>query len=299
MSFIKFSKFFLALSAVMVIASLALLFKPGIKLSIDFTGGTLMEFGFREEIPKENLIDALKNFQPDAGKESLANASVNVTRQGTFLVKTRFIEPQEHEKLLTALGALGEFEETQFTIIGSRVGETMKERAVIALIVASAAIVCYIALVFRKIPKKLSPWRFGVVAVIALLHDILITIGVFIIISRFTSFEADLLFVTALLTILGYSVNDTIIIFDRIRDNLASQSRGESFAQIAGRSVKESLVRSFNTSFTTLFMIGSLYFMGSESIRWFALTLVVGIAVGTYSSICLAPPLLVLWKKRN
>ena len=156
----------------------------------------------------------------------------------------------------------------------------------------------YIAFVFRRVPRRLSPWRFGIIAVATLLHDVIITVGIFVIISHVTSFEFDTLFVTALLAILGYSVNDTIVIFDHIRDNLGLQGRGEEFAVIADRSLKQSLNRSINTSVSTLIMLFALFFLGSESIRWFVLTLIIGAIIGTYSSLFLATPLLVYWKKK-
>jgi len=167
-----------------------------------------------------------------------------------------------------------------------------------ALSIAACAIVLYIAFAFRRVPRRLSPWRFGIIAVITLLHDVLITVGIFVIISQITTFEFDTLFITALLTILGYSVNDTIVIFDRIRDNLALQHRNEEFEAVAERSLHQSIRRSINTSVSTLIMLCSLFFLGSESVKWFVLTLIVGAVIGTYSSIFIATPLLVYWKKK-
>jgi preprotein translocase subunit SecF len=275
---------------------LVLFVVPGPVLSIDFTGGTLIELALPDEATKEALHSALGAFP---GETPIGNTAISRTKDSSFLVRMRDLSNEEH---LTLVGHLenefGSITERQFTTIGPTVGATLKKRAVWALVIASIAIVCYIAFAFRKIPRKLSPWRFGIVAVITLLHDILITIGVFVVISHVTSFEFDTLFVTALLTILGYSVNDTIVIFDRIRDNLANQERGEEFAVIAERSLHQSIPRSINTSVSTLIMLFSLFFLGSESVRWFVLTLIVGAIIGTYSSIFLATPLLVHWRTK-
>lgn len=297
MSFIRPAKFFLSLSSILVIASIALIVVPGPRLSIDFTGGTLMEISVADGQSKDTVSAALNTFESD---ESLGNVAISTIKEGNLLMRMRDISNEEHLALVDHLNeVIGEIDERQFTTIGPTVGASMKSRAVVALIMAAIAIVLYIAFAFRKVPKRLSPWRFGVIAVITLLHDVLITIGVFIIISQVTGFEFDTLFITALLTILGYSVNDTIVIFDRIRDNLALQDRSETFEEVADKSLRESITRSINTTMSTLIMLGSLFLLGSESIRWFVLTLIVGAVIGTYSSIFLATPLLVKWKKKN
>jgi len=296
MSFLRPAKFFLGLSAVLVLTSIVLLIVPGPKLSIDFTGGTLIELTLQEGQTKEKVSEALATFE---GEEPLGNISMSTTKEGHLLMRMRDISNEEHLALIEHLeSTVGDVEEQQFTTIGPTVGQSLKQRAVIAIVLASVAIVLYLAFAFRNVPRKLSPWRFGVIAVITLIHDIMITVGVFVILSHVTSFEVDTLFITALLTILGYSVNDTIIIFDRIRDNLTEQSRGEEFAQVADRSLQQSITRSINTTGSTLIMLIALFTLGSESIRWFILTLIVGMVVGTYSSIFLATPLLVYWKKK-
>lgn len=277
--------------------SLVLLIVPGPVMSIDFTGGTLVELAVPEETTKETMHSVLGSFQSET---PLGNIAISRTKDSSFLVRMRDLSNKEHLALVDHLEKeLGTIAERQFTTIGPTVGASLKKRAVWALIIAAVAIVIYIAFAFRKIPRKLSPWRFGIIAVITLLHDVAITVGVFVVISNVTSFEFDTLFITALLTILGYSVNDTIVIFDRIRDNLANQERGEDFAAVAERSLQQSIPRSINTSVSTLIMLFSLFFLGSESVRWFVLTLIVGAVIGTYSSIFLATPLLVHWRSKS
>lgn len=297
MSLLRPAKFFLGLSLALVIASIALMVVPGPKLSIDFTGGTLMELRLPEEATKEDVDSAMQSFESDP---ALGNVALSVTKSQSVLLRMRDLSNEEHLALLAHLkGDLGQIKELQFTTIGPTVGASLKRRSFWALGIAAVAIVLYIAFVFRKVPRKLSPWRFGIIAVITLLHDVCITVGIFIIISHVTTFEFDTLFITALLTILGYSVNDTIVIFDRIRDNLQDQGRKEEFAVVADRSLSQSITRSINTSVSTLIMLSCLFILGSESIRWFVLTLIVGAIVGTYSSLFLATPLLVYWKKRR
>ena len=299
MTFLKPAKYFLSLSAIAVLASIVLLFVPGPKLSIDFTGGTLMELRIPSASTKEDLQSALETLVlPEEAK--LDNVSISSTKSETMLLRMRDLTNPEHLALLEHLTKeLGETEELQFTTIGPTVGASLKRRSVWALGIASIAIVLYIAFAFRKVPRRLSPWRFGIIAVVTLLHDVLITVGIFVILSHITNFEFDSLFITALLTILGYSVNDTIVIFDRIRDNLTYQHRTEEFSVVAERSLQQSITRSINTSVSTLIMLSSLFLLGSESIRWFVLTLIIGAIIGTYSSIFLATPLLVYWKKKS
>jgi len=296
MSFLKPAKYFLSLSGLLVAISAVLFFAPGPILSIDFTGGTMMEITVPEGKTKEDIRAVTESFQSES---ALGNVAISLTKGGSALLRMRDLTNEEHVALLKHFQAnLGELTEQQFTTIGPTVGASLKRRSIWALSIAAIAIVLYIAFVFRRVPRRLSPWRFGIIAVATLLHDVIITVGIFVIISHVTSFEFDTLFVTALLAILGYSVNDTIVIFDRIRDNLGLQGRGEEFAVIADRSLKQSLNRSINTSVSTLIMLFALFFLGSESIRWFVLTLIIGAIIGTYSSLFLATPLLVYWKKK-
>ena len=296
MSFLKLARFFVPLSAVLVVISLVLLVYPGLKLSLDFTGGTMMELRLPEGKAKTDLEAALDSY---AG-ERLGNVSLAETRARTVLLRLRNLSNEEHTALLDHIEQTGgPVTELQFTTIGPTVGASLKRRSLWALGLASLAIVGYIAFAFRQIPRHLSPWRFGVIAVATLLHDILITVGIFVILSQFTTFEVDTLFVTALLTILGYSVNDTIVIFDRIRDNLLHQDRREPFPVVAEKSLQQTLSRSLKTAVGTLIMLFSLLFLGAPNISWFVLTLIIGIFFGTYSSIFIATPLLVYWRKAD
>ncbi len=296
MDFLKPAKYFFFLSATLTIVSIVLTFIPGPRLSIEFTGGTRMELRVASSAATaDTVVSAVSAFE----SEDLS-PTINKMQSGNFLVRMKEINDETHKALIAHLKTtLGEFEEVQYTTIGPTVGKTLKTRAAYALLVASLGIIVYLAFAFRKIPRKYSPWKFGVVAVVTLLHDVMVTVGVFVILSYHSSFEVDTLFVTALLTILGYSVNDTIIIFDRIRDNLYVQERKESFAVTSNKAVNQTWKRSCYTSGSTLIMLFSLFFLGSSSIQWFVLTLIIGILLGTYSSIFVATPLLVYWNDRK
>ena len=293
MSFTRLATFFLPVSAIAVIASFAALVWPGPVLSIEFTGGTLLEVRLPEGVTQEQLEGSL-------AAADLADVSVTATLNGTHFVRTQTLSTEEHGQLLSQLTEdLGAVEELQYTTIGPTVGRSLQVRAVYALLAALVAIVLYLAAAFRKIPSHLSPWSFGVAAIVALLHDIAITLGIFTILSHTTSFQLDTLFVSALLSIMGYSVSDTIVIFDRIRDNLFAEGKRAEFTEVAERSLRQSLTRTMNTGLGALIMLFALFFFGSESIRWFILALIVGTIVGTYSSFFIATPILTLLRNKR
>jgi preprotein translocase subunit SecF len=295
----KISKFFLTLSAILVAVSVVLLFVPGPKLSMEFTGGTLMNISLPQGKSKADVQAATAVFTTSDGK-TLGNFALSTTKEGKVLIRMRDIGNEDHLAFLSHLKtSLGDVTENQFITIGPTVGATLKRRSMEALAIASIGIVLYIALVFRKVPRKFSPWRFGILAVVAMIHDILIVSGIFVVLGLFTNFEMDTLFVTALLTLLGYSVNDTIVIFDRIRDNLTNGDRHEPFEVTAERSLRQTIVRTLNTGLGALIMLFCLFFFGPESIRWFMLALIIGTIIGTYSSFFVATPLLVFFRKKE
>jgi len=223
MDFLKPAKYFFIISIVLILVSIGLLVVPGPILSIEFTGGTRMELVVPGKTT-DDVKNALLSFEQVA-----LSPTVNKVQSGNFLARTKGLTDEEHNALDAHLKqALGDVSIVQYTTIGPTVGKTLQIRAIQALIAASIGIVLYLAFAFRKIPRKYSPWKFGAVAVVTLLHDVMITVGIFVILSHYTSFEVDTLFVTALLTILGYSVNDTIIVFDRIRETI-QRGTGGSF----------------------------------------------------------------------
>jgi len=311
------TKLWFGISGSVIIVSLIALSLFGLKLGIDFKGGTLLDLSFEKSLTAEQLQKELKDMQPifatatftsspasGSSLESgttpldLADARVVPVPTGTnqFLVNIEHIDSDTHDKLLQNLtDKLGKVTENRFTTIGPVVGDTLKQKAITAVIVAMIAIILYIAFAFRKVPKRVSPWKFGVCAIVALFHDVIIPIGVFAVLRL----EVDALFITAILTVLGFSVHDTIVVFDRIRENLKLQARDESFTEVANKSMSQTMGRSINTSLATLITLVALLVFGSPSVFNFILVLVIGIFVGTYSSIFIASPLLVLWQKRD
>lgn len=313
---IENTKLWFGISGTFIAMSLIALMVFGLKLGIDFNGGTLLDLSFEKSITSEELKSEFKNIQEvlntetgekNSGSQELAlqsgkkpldleHSRIVPTGENQFIVNMEHIDNETHDILIERLQKkFGIITENRFTTIGPVVGETLKKRAVIAVMVAMAMIVLYIAFAFRKVPQRVSPWKFGLCAIVALMHDVLIPIGVFSIFR----FEVDALFITAILTVLGFSVHDTIVVFDRIRENLKYQERDETFAKLANKSMTQTMARSINTSLTTLITLVALLLFGSASIFHFILVLVIGIIVGTYSSIFIASPLLVLWQKKT
>ncbi|MFC1656282.1 protein translocase subunit SecF [Patescibacteria group bacterium] len=334
---IQNTKLWFTFSGVVIAICVVAVLSFGLKLGIDFTGGTLMQVKFTEEVTQEELKEALEEIGADiSGKNDdsemeagiiqtaqaqeleatmetattqtelipaveeidLSSAQIIWSNDG-FIIKTKYMSNETHDEILSQLTEkFGELEEPRFTTVGPTVGETMKYKATIALIIALVVIVLYIAFAFRKIPRNVSPWRFGISAIIALTHDILFVVGIYAILGVVMGVEIDALFITALLTILGFSVHDTIVVFDRVRENLKNMGRDATFADVANKALNQTMARSMNTSISTLFTLLALLLLGSISIFYFVLALVLGTIVGTYSSIFIASPVLVWWNTR-
>lgn len=296
MSFIKLSRVFLPLSAILVVASLVVFVYPGPHVSIEFTGGTLMELQLPADKTRDDLLHALSSFAQD--KVDLSSPYLSQTRTGTWFVRIPTITNEQHTAMVAHLTAtLGTITELQFTTIGPTVGASLRSKTILAVIIACIAIILYLTIAFRKIRGSVSAWAFGVTATAGLVHDIIVKVGIFVVLSQFTNFQFDTLFMTALLSTMGYSVSDKIVIFDRIRDNLyVMGKRSGSLADVAELSLRQSFSRTINTGLGALIVLFVLFFFGSESIHWFILALIVGTIVGTYSSFFVATPLLVLWK---
>lgn len=280
------------LSFLIILPGVISLLLWGINLSIDFTGGSRITFLFPKTV-NQQTADTVKNVLEDQ-KIKLATIQTSNDR---IIIRTEAITQKQDEKLLQDLQKkVGTFKQEEYETIGPTVGEETLLNALKAVVLASVLIVLYIAWSFRKMPKPASSWRFGICAVIALLHDALLLIGIFSILGHFFHVEVDSLFVTALLTVIGFSVHDTIVVFDRIRENILRVS-GLSFAQIVNDSILQTLTRSLNTSLTALLVLLTLLFFGGHSIEWFVVALLIGIASGTYSSIFNAASLLVAWQE--
>ena len=281
---------YFAFSATLIIFSVIFLSVWGLNLGIDFTGGTLLEYRFEQKISKDEISSAFAEAEVDL-------SSVQDTSENTYLIRSRTLTDEEINAAEEILEVKFEsVEELRRETIGPTVGKELIRKAIIALVVAIVAIVLYIAWAFRKVPSPASSWRFGVSAIVALFHDVIIVVGVFSVLGHFLAVEVDSLFVTALLTVIGFSVHDTIVVFDRIREKLIREI-SPSFSETVNHSIIQTITRSLNTTVTVVFVLAAVLFFGGESIRWFIVALLSGVIVGTYSSIFTAASVLVLWQE--
>ena len=245
----------------------------------------------------KQLPDTEEPNQAEQESQSAADSGVVATDMDGNPVDLKIITEPFAESSATTIVGKNAIEEMRFESIGPIVGQELKDKALEAILAVLAAIILYIAWAFRKVSDPVSSWKYGVIAIIALAHDVIIPTGIFVLLGHFMNVELDILFVTALLTILGFSVNDTIVVFDRTRENLARDHHKHDFEFIVNKSVNETIRRSINTSLTTFVVLLSIYLFGGETIKNFILALMIGVVVGTYSSIFLASPLLVVWEK--
>lgn len=293
---VNYRKFFYVLSALLVIASIVSVSVWGLKPSIDFKGGSIIEIEYTNSRPEQaTLSSALASLGFDA--------SVRATGDKGYIIRMKDINQEQKNSLNVALSTFGTSTEKRFDSVGPLLGTEALRKAMVSIVLVILAIVLFIAFAFRKVSHPISSWKYGVVAIIALVHDVIIPTGVFSVLGHYVGYEVDTLFVTALLVVLGFSVHDTIVVFDRVRENLGHAKANKPFAEIVGESISQTFVRSINTSMTTILALVVLYFVGGESTQHFSLALIVGIVAGTYSSVFLGSPLLVtIWKwqeKRN
>jgi preprotein translocase subunit SecF len=285
---------FFTLSGIFVVSSIVALILWGLNFGIDFTGGSLSEIQFPEERPVVHEVSDILT-GADLGLDSVVAQPYG---DSEMIIRMKVLSESEHQTYLSVLrSSYGEgVVENRFESVGPVIGEELKSKAWMAIAVALIVIIIYIAYAFRKVSRPVASWKYGISAIIALAHDMLIVTGIFAVLGYFLNIEVGILFVTALLTVLGYSVNDTIVVFDRVRENLIYRPK-ETFVETVNCSVNETLVRSINTSVTTLLVLGSLYLFGGATIREFVLVLIIGAIAGTYSSIFIASPLLIVWQK--
>ncbi len=292
----------LAISAVLFVGFAAALIFWGLKLGIDFTGGSMMEVKFLAQRPQVNDVYAELN--------GLNLGSLTVQPVGESNMILRFQESGEgkQQAVMAKLDELAKkqaggneqkggqlLEEISYNSVGPSIGKELKSKSVTAIFWVFVAIVIYISIAFRKVSKPVTSWMYGISALVAMFHDVVITIGVFAVLGKFYGVEINTPFVAAALTVVGYSVHDTIVVFDRLRENITRSD--EDFEGTVNSSINQTLGRSLSTSMTTLLALMAILLFGGASIKTFALALTVGIFIGTYSSIFVASPLLVVWEK--
>ncbi|MBI2038949.1 MAG: protein translocase subunit SecF [Candidatus Niyogibacteria bacterium] len=294
MIIIRYRRWFYVFSGILLLGSSAALIIFGLNPGIDFTGGALIEAEFLGERPP---IETLRERLAGAG---FAEARIQEAGERGVLARFRDVRDQEHRQILSALADSAASDtivnEKRFDSIGPTIGAELRRKAFVAIALVLALILAFVSWAFRHAQRPMASWKYAVTAIAALAHDVLLPAGLFAVLGRVAGVEADALFVTALLTILGFSVHDTIVVFDRIRENLR-KTPNDDFESVVGRSLNETFARSLATSFALFCVIAALFWFGADVTRYFALTLLAGIIFGTYSSLFLASPLLVTWQK--
>lgn len=290
---IGLSKVWFILSGALITASIIAIAVFGLNFGIDFTGGSLAELQFDAPVSTDQVRETVAGVGYDA-----------IVQQGddnVYIIRTQELPREEYDVIINTLsGQYGSIEELRFESIGPVIGKELKRKSVTAIILLLVLIVLYVAWAFRRVSKPVASWKYGLLTIIAAAHDVIIPLGVFAVLGEYFGYQIDTAFIAAILTILGYSINDTIVVFDRTRENLVSNRHSDaSFAEIVNTSVVQSFGRSINTSLTTLFVLLAIFFFGGETTKSFILALIVGIVSGAYSSIFLASPLLVAWQGRK
>ncbi len=292
---VTYRNWFFAFTAFLMLASIAAVAVFGLHLSTDFTGGTLAQVSYETRPGAELIHEALDGagFEGYSLREAGANDYVLRAGNLTDIQRSSLSE-------IVSGGEAYRGTITQLTEVGPTIGAELRNKSIVAMAVVLICILLFIAFAFRHVSEPVSSWTYGMIAIVTLLHDVIIPMGAFAVFGYLWGAQVDALFVTALLTILGFSIHDTIVVFDRTRENLRlnhEKGRREDFSITAGRSLNQTIVRSINTSLTVVISLTTLYFFGPAATKDFALTLLVGIVAGTYSSIFFATPLLVVWEK--
>ncbi len=293
-------KFFYIFSGLLLLASVVALSVWGLKPGIDFKGGSLFEVTYPDGRPEKAVLE-------EALKPLAVDASVRPTRENGFIIRMKDLTLAEQGSVRSAVSFEGKQKivEERFDTIGPLLGREALGKSFVAIALVILCIVIFITFAFRKVSEPVASWKYGIITIVALLHDVFIPTGAFAILGHYVGFEVDTLFVTALLVVLGFSVHDTIVVFDRVRENLriSHETRNhKEFATIVGESIEQTFVRSINTSLTTVIALIVLYVIGPEITQHFSLALLIGIIAGTYSSIFIGSPLLVTvqqWQGRQ
>lgn len=290
-NFLKYRKIYYTFSGILVGISLISILFFGLNLGIEFTGGTLLEVNFENRPQNQVVQDKLKEF-------NLGEIILQPTQEQGLILRLKDIDEETHQKIITKLNEISPVSERRFETIGPVIGKELTKKAQIAIFLSIIVIGFYIIFAFRRVFRPISSWQYAISATIALFHDVLITVGIFAILGKYYNVEITVPILVALLTIFGYSINDTIVVFDRIRENLLRRTE-INFKETVNKALNQTLSRSVYTSLTTLFVLLAVFFFGGETLRYFSLSLIFGILIGTYSSIFLASPLLVSLAFRN
>lgn len=285
MQLMNYKRLYFIISALVIMPSILALIIFGLKPAIDFTGGALIEFAVTPTDEKQISETAIRK----ALESNIEIHSVQLTQQGTVILRSKPVNQEEKQQILNDIKEeFGEVEEKRFETVGPTIGRELLQKTLAAIAISAGLILTFIAYRFKEL-------KYGVCAIVAMFHDTIILLGSFSLLGHFTNVEVDTLFVTAVLTTLSFSVHDTIVVYDRIRESLRRHDNA-SFEDVVNLSVAETLGRSLNNSMTIIFMLVSLFLIGGVTIRWFILALLIGTIAGTYSSTFTAAPLLIVWE---
>lgn len=290
--FLKYSKIYFILGGILMIASIVVLAVYGLKPGIDFTGGSILEI---EYFDTRAVNEEIEQKLAGLNLESLFVQSVG---QNGVIIKTEYISEEIHQEIIGILRENQSIEEKRFESVGPVIGRELKQKTFTLVFVSLLAIVFYIALAFRKVRRPISGWQYGIVSLLALFHDVLIPIGVFSLLGKLYGVQVTIPVVVALLTVVGYSINNVVVVFDRIRENLIKRTAA-TFTETVNLSLNQTLARCINTSLTTLFVLFAIFFFGGETLKYFAFALILGIIAGTISAVFLASPVLVFWSNKT
>ena len=298
--FIKYSRVWLAIAAITAVAAAVMIGMWGLKPGIDFTGGSLIELSFSKQSP------ATEEMQSTLAQLGLTQAQIQKSDNNRMIVRTEFLSEDRHAAIVK--GVQDKFQtndnkvtEDRFETIGSAISQQLRSRALWAIILVSSSIIIYLAFAFRSVNRPIASWKYGAVAIATLFYVVLVVMGIFAALGKFKGVEVDIAFVVAILTVLGYSVNDSIVVYDRIRERLLKH-RIDDFAQLVNTGLNETLARSINTVSAVLLPLFALIFFGGPTVHYFALALLLGMALSTVASVFVASPLLVLiykWQERK
>ena len=289
--FIKYYKFHYIFAAILVAASIALLIMFGLNLGIDFLGGTIWEIEF-DNRPANSVI------QEKLNKFDLGEVIIQPTGEKGVILRLKDIDENTHQQILSGLGEISNVQEKRFETIGPTIGKELRQKTLLLVIVSLIALLIYIAIAFRKLKWPIAGWQYGLVSIITLAVDVLVPFLVLVLLGKLYNVQFNIPIIAAMLTILGYTMNDKVIVFDRVRENLLKTGK-ESFAETINQSLNQIISRSLSTGSCTLMVLFAIFLFGGETLKYFSLTLIIGIIVGTYTSLFIASALLVSWGKRG
>jgi len=289
MNFTKYFKFYNIFSGLLLFSAIFLLFAIGLNFSIDFTGGSILEIEFEKRPENPVIQEKLKDL-------NLGEITIQPTGDRGVILRIKEINEASHQEILSKLGEISNVREQRFENIGPVVGKELRQKTITLIIVSLLFLLIYITIAFSKVSRPISSWQYGVISILTLSFDVLVAIGIFTLLEKFYQVQLSVPIVTALLTILGYTINDKVIVFDRIRENILKGQK-KTFEETVNFSLNQTLTRSLSTGTCTLLVLLFIFFFGGDTLRYFSLILIVGIVVGTYSSLFLATPLLVVWLK--